>query len=353
MSHLISDSFDSYGSINDVAARWSAGGASATSSRLSTVASETPFAIGQSVGLKPFKQSLGINFPANATIVYGAFRFNPFKLAGRFFAVNLFDGPNNAGTVSLVFNGDGKLEARYGQTLGDAVDGTSLGSTLSAFPITGWTSVQFKIVVDATVGEVHVRLNGSPTDVLSLTGINTKNGNSNIFVNRLFFHNGQNYDLGDPSVFLDDVFFCSGDAIAPNTWLPDLRAVQQLPTNATQSQFTATGAPANWQAVAEAHADGDTSYVSAAAPGLEDRYGLSAVPPGSQILGINYIAVAKKMDAGSATLVVTLNGTDIVSNSAVATSYSPISVFRNTDSTGAALTEATANSAILGVKIGA
>ena len=103
---------------------------------------------------------------------------------------------------------------------------TLLGSTASLLlPANGWFFMEAKVVLHDTNGSVEVRLNGSSTPVLNLTGINTKTvtGTKTVF---------DNIRIGgsDKAHLFDDFYAVNGAGSAPtNTFLGDCKTELLLP----------------------------------------------------------------------------------------------------------------------------
>lgn len=353
MAYVFADGFDSYGTLSDVSSRWpSIAGTASFNSLVGDT--NTPFGTGQAMSLVFYNAVMTTTWTSADATICGTMRFNMNGCDGNHgLALNLMDPSSNNGQIALVLRGDGRIELRSGLNSNDPMNGGTLLATSSAvFSASGWNSIQFKLVISDSVGEAHVRMNGGTTEVMTKTNINTRGGSTNNFVSRLSIYSSQNYTVSG-CMYIDDIFLCSGTGPVPNDWLPELRCIQQLPVSSTQTQFVATGAASNWQAVGNARSDGDTSYVSGSVAGTEDRYGLSAIPANAIVMGVGYYATWRKSDAGGVSGVLTLNGVTIGSNSAIAASYSTFSAFRTLDEAGAAFTPAGVNAAVLGVKIGA
>lgn len=225
---------------------------------------------------------------------------------------------------------------------GDFDSGTLLGSFVSGFTTATWQYLEVRIKRNATLGEVEVRINESA--VLSLTNQNTGATNfSRIFL-RTTAQNGG-------SVLLDDMYILNTVGAAPqNTFIGDVRVTALRPkANGNTNNFTPTGASNNFEAVDDALADQDATFVEAGQLGAKDDYNNKdfadlGISPGT-IYGVQVVNSAKKTDAGTLKYKNQMviagslfdDGTEIT---ATATDYKMTTFIRDTDpSDSAAWTE--------------
>ncbi len=111
--------------------------------------------------------------------------------------------------VDLVFNVGGSITARR--------NGTSLGSSAgTAFVVNQWHTFQCEIVIDDTVGRVTIYIDG--TQVLNLTDVDTRNGNSG-YVSRLFFDGSAGIDWDD--IYVQDTGTRLTNPLRCETLLPN------------------------------------------------------------------------------------------------------------------------------------
>lgn len=349
MASLLADSFDMYGSTGDLLVRWDSvntGSAMALAS-----SSTTAFGSGQALNLGNGGGSITKNFGSNEPTIYFSLRL---KNAGALTSASwggltLYDG--STAQVTIRFNGDGSIGLYTG-----GPTGTLIVTIAGAFSANVWDSWQGKVVIGNTAGSIELRKNGANSDTYSYTGINTRGGTANNYANTMGFSTVNQFNSSGWN--LDDLFLCSASGAAPNSWLGDMRGVQQLPTGSSQAQFTASGASSNWQAVANATPDDDTSYVASSTVGQEDIYTLSAIPTSYTVIAVNYYVRWKKSDAGARTAAFSVNAhgsgdTVEVSNAALSASYFDQMAFLPLDPTGAAWTPSTVNGAALGIKVAA
>ena len=348
MAFLFADGFDFYADAGDAQTRW----ASIQQDGRIVLATDTAFSAGQSL-----IWYLGVNktwlaaWPSHESTIYFSVRLKyvaDYHYDGDFLGMQVLDG--TAKQVTLRFQIDGSIALCTGSS-----QGAVFATVPSAFSANAWDSWQVKLVISDTFGSVEIRKNGSATPLFSISNVNTRGESSNPTANTfaIFSPSGNNERF-----LIDDLFICSGSGGAPNTWPGDMRALQQLPIGAVQSQMAVTGAPSNWQALGQAHQDGDATYVASSTVGQEDIYSLSAIPATFAVVGVNYLVNWKKTDAGSRTaqLSVSANGsadTALVTNPALSNTYAYSSAYLASDPSGAAWTPASASAALLGVKIAA
>lgn len=231
MAQIWSESFDYYAVATDIATRYPGAGIIVSGS----LTANTAFGSGQAYS-HASGQTLVLPIPwgSNETTIYGSIRLqwaSTGAVAGSYIYVTFQDGSNNQCTIR--WNGDGSIGIYSG-----GPTGTLLQTYTGMFSLNAWDSWQFKVVINNTAGSVELRKDGATTDTISLTGVNTRAGSSNSYANT--------FTLGGNSAAtaawrLDDFFLCSGSGAAPNGWLGDIRAMQQVPAGQTQAQFSQGG----------------------------------------------------------------------------------------------------------------
>lgn len=217
-----------------------------------------------------------------------------------------------ADNMSLTFDVNGRLQVRSG-----AANGTILATGTTAFPLNTWVQLQVKAILSTTNGTVEIRINGSTTPEILLTGVATANATGAVATIRL----GNAITTAASAIWFDDMWVCDGvDATATqgranNDFLGDLKVAMLLPSGAGAStQWTPNTAVANYTTVDEATPN-TSDYVSASAAGLRDLYDVADLPttsPIAQVLGVRAGLYAQKSDVGAAsvrTLIRQGNGT--------------------------------------------
>jgi len=246
----------------------------------------------------------------------------------------------NSGTGGEVFRGTNS--------------GTSLGTYSGAWTTSTWQFAEIRCKRNATIGEFEVRANG--VIVFSATGLNT----GAVDFDQIDFRpTGQNAN----DLWMDDMYILNTQGSAPqNTFLGDVRVTALLPkANGNTNNFTPTGASNNFEAVDDAIADQDATFVEAGQLGAKEDYNQKdfadlGLSPGT-IFGVQVVNSAKKTDAGRLDYKDQMiiagtafdQGTDVV---ATAVTYKMSTFIRDTDpSDSAAWTEAKVAACGSGIEI--
>jgi hypothetical protein len=215
--------------------------------------------------------------------------------------------------------------------------------------------VEFKATIaDAIAANSCVlRLNGV-VECTAPAGSDTK-ATANAFANSVTLMTaGANFV---PQCAISDLYILDGTGAVNNDFLGDKRVEPCFPAAAgTATNWTPTGAAANWDCVNEAVADGDTTYVAGATVGQYDTYALQDLVAGAAAVnGVQVRLVARKDDAGSRALAPALrvNGTNYDGATiALGDGYLPSTqAWDLNPDTAAAWTDAQVNALEAGVKL--
>jgi len=263
------------------------------------------------------------------------------------------------GITNLRNGGTDVIRLKYGSASGNTVwaiyrgDGTTLLGT-GTFPITVniWYYVEMKVVFSATVGSVELRINGSATPDILVTGLNT--GTTN--VNAIALQGG----YGGYSDH-DDVYVCDTSGSAPtNNFLGDIRVQAIWPTgNGNSSSLVGSDSNStdNYLLVDETTPDDNTTYVQSPTGTAKDTYVYGDLTPTSgTVYGIQIVPYAQKTDAGAKGIVsvARLSTTEVDSSAhALSTSYQFFPDISETKPGGGAWTIDDVNNAEFGVKVSA
>jgi hypothetical protein len=226
---------------------------------------------------------------------------------------------------------------------------TRIAASSVTYPINAWFFIQIRFHPAVSSGNVEVRVNGAT--VLSFSG-NTANSGSDGW---------DGWSVGgstSPStMYWDNIVVYSASGAVPNTWTPETRIWDTLPTSAGGSTaWTPVGAASNWQCVNEQPSNGDSTYVRADSAGLTDTYSCpAAAETGSIIYGVAVHATLRKDDAGTNEVdgVIRVASTNYLHGTpkAVNSSYSRERwLWTQNPATSAAWTPAEANSAQPGIR---
>lgn len=189
-------------------------------------------------------------------------------------------------------------------------DGTVLGSTF-ILANAQYFYMEIRVVVHDTTGVLEVRLDGGV--VYSFTGDTRNGGTGNISSFVWSVGNGGGSSTGR-YMNIDDVYLCSGAGNAPfnGGYLGDCTVEFHQPNANVSTQWTVTGAAANWDAVSDVvgtTAPVTTDYVSADTTDFLDLYtvpNIAAVSP-NQVLAVATYAYADKVDSGARSLAMVLD----------------------------------------------
>jgi len=189
---------------------------------------------------------------------------------------------NNATTIQFNMRvlSDGTIEARRGSTV---VASSAAGVVAAAS--TEYT-IEIRLLVDDTVGEVEVLLDG--VQVLVGTGLDTKD---TAFVGCTGFRvqnpvNGWN---------MDDIIFRDWSVISSFIGFHVVRPF--MPDGAGDATDFTPSAGANWAAVDEVATDDDSTYVESATVGHKDLYNIATTGfTSASVLAVQVHHIARKTD---------------------------------------------------------
>lgn len=159
-------------------------------------------------------------------------------------------------------------------------------SPLAPLPVGAWLFLQIRALIDSVAGNVQVWVNG--VQHINFTGNTQSTGLAHTARWMIQTH------------LIDNVIVYDETGAAPTARTPETRVYMSGPTSAGVSGFLPVGAVANWQCVGENPADGDVTYVSAAAAPADDTYTYPAqVPAGAMVYAVGTEFDARKDDAGN------------------------------------------------------
>lgn len=199
--------------------------------------------------------------------------------------------------VSLHLNSDYSLSIRRGTTV--------LWTGEPGFALGAYRHFQMKVVISDTVGEVEVRVDGSTTPLVALSGVDTRNGATGV-INQVGLR-VSNQSGGDQTRLFDDFVVWDSTGSTNNTWIGDVRVDSYMPTaDGDTTTMTPSSGSEHWQLVDEVPAS-TADYVSSATVGELDLFqmGNMAHTP-STIHGVIAVALASKSDAGGREIGITV-----------------------------------------------
>lgn len=178
--------------------------------------------------------------------------------------------------------------------------GTLVASGTTVIPNYTWFYLEMSVTISDTVGEVHVRLNGSPTDEVSFIG-DTKNGGTATTIDRVRFSSGWAGGLG--SAHLADLYILDGTGTTNNNFLGDVAVRTLSPAgNGNSSQLVGSdGNSVDNYLLVDEHPYSGTDYAGSATVGQKDTYAMSDLPVGvSSVYAVQIAGTMAKSDASLA-----------------------------------------------------
>jgi hypothetical protein len=276
MAHLFGDGFDWLSVVGDISQKYDSGTVTAI-----VAAASTAFGVGQAISLSIGNVAgLAKTLPSNETTVYVAFRRKlPVGVGATAYQEIVFmDGVNVQFVVR--FAEDGAIRVGATQFFGTVVAFTATGVAASN-TWDGWT---IKLVVNNTTGSIEIRKNGNTTPVLTATGINTRNGSTNAYVNKLMIW-GTQFSSSSATQY-DDLFIWSGSGAAPNGFIGDPRCISDAITTTQQNQWSMFPASSTYSTGAQTTT---TAYTSG---GAHAYLALNTGPGSFNQITLNFSAVS-------------------------------------------------------------
>lgn len=172
-------------------------------------------------------------------------------------------------------------------------NGTVLATGTTQLTLNVWYYLQFKVVIDPTVGSYDLKIDG--VSELTASGVNTR-ASANSSADHYFFGSiNAATGAGDVSQF-DDFYLVDG---AVGTYLGDVRVDSVFPSGAGSSTQWTPSAGSNFQCVDEASPNDDTDFVSDGTVGHKDYYAHTALSGTASVFGVGAFYRHRKDDAGS------------------------------------------------------
>lgn len=272
--------------------------------------------------------------------------------AGNFCVLSFFGDSGVTQHITVRRNNTtGRLEIRRGNEAG-----TLLATGPTALLTGVWNYIEVSCTISDTVGEVHVRLNGSPADEVSYTG-DTKNGGTATSIDKVqLSFEGASGLAGNQ---IADYYIANDTGSAPNNnFLGDIVVRTLTPNNngnSSQLMGSDGNTTNNFQLVDERPAS-SSDYVGSAIAGQKDTYAMADLPGGvTGVYGVQITGTMAKSDAGLAQsrLLLRSGGTDYTGiTHTLNTSYQGYyEFFENDPATGTTWTIAGVNSMESGMEV--
>lgn len=260
--------------------------------------------------------------------------------------ITFFGDSGATSHITIAINASLGIDIKRGAT----VIASSVASVVAAIT---WFYLEVHVKVSDTVGAVNVRLNGSPSDIVSFSG-DTKNAGTATTIDTVRVVSAAS--VSSQVTHIDDLYICDGLGTVNNGFLGDRRVQTLFPAGAgATTGLTPTGSATNWQNVDEAPAS-STDYNGSAVTGTRDTYALGDLVSGtSTVHGVRSCVAAHKSDAGAASMKPALKvGTTTAYDATVALSTSMTefgAIRESSPDTSAAWTAAEVNGMEFGAEV--
>ncbi len=279
MALLFMESF--VGATTDLGQKWNVG------STANTIASATPHASGGWYALM-YSTTAKKTVTASSKLIVGTACYfgNTTPEIG-------FWGDSGATQhIAITRNASGFIEIRRG-----IYNGTILATGTTAIPQSVWTYIEISVTVSDTVGEVHIRLNGSNTDEVSYTG-DTKNGGTSTNLDAFHIWAG-----GSGNTNYTDIYCCNDTGSANNAFLGEV-VVRALSPNNNGNSSQLVGSDGNSTdnyLLVDERPFSSSDYVGSPTTGQKDTYTLGDLPAGATtVYGVQINTSMHKSDVSAA-----------------------------------------------------
>lgn len=327
---------------NDVSHKWDAG-----SSVFSIVNTNPSPRITGNVSALMYQTTLKKTITASNKVIVGCASYFP---GTAFNEISFFGDAGTVKHISVTRNAStSKMEIRRG-----AYNGTLLATSTVTIPRDVWVYIEASVTISETVGEVHVRINGDTTDIVSFTG-DTKNGGTNDTIDAVSIMGSTG---GGGNNHISDIYICNDSGVENNDFLGDV-AVRTLSPNGNGNSSQLTGSDGNQTdnyLLVDEKPFNTTDYTYSSTSGHKDTYGMADLPAAaSTVFGVQVNASMRKDDAGlgQARYVLRSGGTDYVGSTetltTTATTY--VGLYEQDPATTSAWTVSGVNSAEAGMEV--
>lgn len=241
----------------------------------------------------PFTNSktIWLNFAGMANGAIGGSGFQPNNGGTQEVGFEIKD--LNAIQCTVSFTKNGNMILRSG-----AISAGSILATSAVLPqLTNgtWNHFQIKLVIDQTAGSIDVRLNGDLTSAFSASNINTRNGSSNAYCNKLTITTPNSSFYG---YFVDDLYIFNDQGTDTNTWQGDVRAIQSMPDGDISTMWLPSSGANNWSRVNAGFENQDVDYVYSNSVSDKDLYSTVDIPTSYPIVCVQPKMYHRQDDAG-------------------------------------------------------
>lgn len=283
---LFADSFDHYATA-DIAKKW-------TQSSNATIGS-----VGRN-------SSSGMRLSGSGSNGYAYVTTNPGSASegGIGFAVkvnSLFTSASGDELVRIL-QADGTTQhVAVGLTSGGLFTGkrntTTLGTSSAGITAGTFYYVEVKWVIHDSTGSIRVKVNG--TEVLALTGVDTRNGGDGTWAIVVLQNGSSNASI---TVDLDDLVIWDTTGSDNNDFLGPIRLKAIFPDGAGNSTDFTPSTGSNYQNVDDTSQDGDSTYNSETTAGDHDTYTFGAVGVTGTVRFVQTNLMVRSNGAGAETI---------------------------------------------------
>lgn len=224
--------------------------------------------------------------------------------------------------------------------------GTIVGTSTLALGVGTWYYIEIKATISNT-GSVEVKID-SATEI-NATSIDIMNS-ANTYIDNIRLR-GNSADIA-----IDDFYLLDTTGTINNNFLGDSRIDPFFPTADNTVQWTPSTGTDNFAMVDDAIPDGDSTYVYSSTPGDIDLYDFTDMPVGTgDVFGVQVVANARKMDAGSRSLKLKIKSGVTTQTSAtipLSTTYAnKIAIFEDSDGAATPWTKILVDAAQIGIEV--
>lgn len=200
---------------------------------------------------------------------------------------------SNSTILSVSFNPDGSLSLYKGSFAGTLIETSDTYLTAGTFH-----HVEFRALIDDTVGEFELRVNG--VVALQLGGLNLGTAPAKM----VCFGGISGTTTPQPYVYFDDIFIWDNGGTYNNDFLGPLRVLTVFADgDGSPQDWDVTGAATGHEAIDEVPSDGDTSFISTGILNEKATFTLPELPVEvSYIAGIYLPVLSRIEEAGTGSI---------------------------------------------------
>lgn len=256
------------------------------------------------------------------------------------------------------FKESGTMHLNVTLTTGGAIVVKRAGTTVLAtstniFSASAYNYIEYKPTIHDSTGAFEIRVNGSSTNWVALTGADTRNGGTSGVINEIFLMNDNVGQTGN--IDIDDLYICDTSGGTNNDFLGDVRIQAVFPTGAGNYTQWTPSAGSNFQNVDENPSTDDTDYnLSSTATQIDSFVFGDVTPTSGTVYAVLGNMLVRKDDGGSRSIraLARLSGTDATGTAvSVGSSYVNVQNVFETKPGGGAYTIADVNNSEWGYEI--